>query len=75
MSSRPGREGVDVLVVEGGDEGPVEGAHDLVRDLVALVLEGLDLPLTRREVRHVGEGLLEQAAERTIVAACCSKRS
>ncbi|HKZ27509.1 MAG TPA: hypothetical protein VJ086_06405 [Rubrobacteraceae bacterium] len=26
----PGSEGVDVLVVEGGDEGAIESAHDLV---------------------------------------------
>ena len=57
-----GREGVDVLVVEGGDEGPIEGAHDLVGDLVALVLEVLDFTPVRREVRPVGEGLLEQTS-------------
>ncbi len=57
-----GREGVDVLVVEGGDEGPIEGAHDLVGDLVAPVLKVLDFPLVGWEVRPVGEGLLEQAS-------------
>src|SRR5215204_6408910 len=55
------REGVDVLMVEWGHESPIEGEHDLVRDLVTPVLEGLDLPLTRREVGHVGKRLLEQA--------------
>src|SRR5919199_58898 len=55
-----GREGVDVLVVEGGNEGTIEGAHDLVGKLVSLVLEVLDLLLARWEIRHVGEGSLEQ---------------
>ena len=45
-----GGEGVDVLVVKGGDEGPVEGAHDLVGDPVAPVLQSLDLPLALGEV-------------------------
>src|SRR5215210_1754888 len=45
-----GREGGDVLVVKGGDERLVEAAHDLVGDLVAPVLEVLDLPPTRRKV-------------------------
>ena len=34
---------VDVLAVDRRDEGPVDAAEDLVRDLVALVLEALDL--------------------------------
>ena len=37
------RELVDVLPVDRRDEGPVDAAQDLVRDLVALVLEALDL--------------------------------
>ena len=57
-----GREGVDVLVVERGDEGSIQGAHDLVGKLVALVLEGLDLPPACRKIRHVGESQLEQAS-------------
>jgi hypothetical protein len=57
-----GCEGVDIFVVEGGDEGPVEGAHDLVGDLVAPMLESLDLPLTRRKVPPVSESLFEQAS-------------
>src|SRR5215207_765182 len=47
-----GRKGGDVLVVEGGDEGLVEGAYGLISDLVTEVLKVLDLPLARREVPH-----------------------
>src|SRR3712207_2398847 len=47
------RKGGDVLIVKGGDEGFVEGAHDLVSVLIPQVLEFLDLPLVRREVLHV----------------------
>lgn len=56
-----GRELVDILAIEGGNEGPVEGTYDLVGQIVPLVLEVLDLPPARRKVRHVGEGLLEEA--------------
>jgi hypothetical protein len=49
-------------VVERGDEGSIQSAHDLVGKLVALVLEGLDLPPARRKICPVGEGPLEQAS-------------
>src|SRR5215217_6559520 len=57
-----GREGGDVLVVEGGDEDLVEGPHGVVGVLVSPALEILDLPLARREVPHVVESLLEEDA-------------
>src|SRR5918997_5717558 len=43
-------EGIDVLVVKGGDEGTLESAHDLVGEFVPLVLKILDLPLKHRKV-------------------------
>src|SRR3712207_5206894 len=48
------RKGGDVLVVNRGDEGFVEGAHDLVGVLVPQGRAMLDRPLlARREVLHV----------------------
>jgi uncharacterized membrane-anchored protein len=49
-------------VIEGGDKGFVEGAHDLISILVALALEVFNLPLSRREVPHVVESHFEEVA-------------
>ena len=57
---------MDVLPVEGGDEGGLETAGDLAVDLVAAVLEGLDLgdplldPVVRLEHLHQAPGGLEE---------------
>ena len=52
---------VHVLAVERSDKGLVELAEDLVRELVALVLDGLDdlnlLGDTGVMLQHLGEGL------------------
>ena len=42
---------VDVLAVDRRDERPVDAPQDLVRDLVALVLEALDLVGDRADRR------------------------
>src|SRR5215212_2023959 len=57
-----GRQSGDVLVVEGGDEGLVEAAHDLVRDPVTQPLEVLDLPPAVRQIPRLVEGLLKKGA-------------
>ena len=57
---KPGREGVDVLVVEGGDEGTIESAHNLVGEFVPLVLKALNFLLERCKIRYVGESLLKK---------------
>ena len=47
-----GGDGADVLAVEGGDEGGVQGVEDLAGDRVALVLDPLSsTALTRRRSR------------------------
>ena len=51
---------VDVLPVEGRDERGVQGAHDLVGDLVALVLPRLDLRVRGLRVPIVGQELEEE---------------
>ena len=56
-----GGEGADVLAVEGGDERGVEGLEDLAGDLVAVVLDGLELDrldapvVEARALRDLGE--------------------
>ena len=59
---KTGRKGGDVLVVEGGDKGLVEGAHGFISVFISQALEVLDLPLSGREVPHVAESLLEEDA-------------
>jgi len=49
-------------VIERGDEGLVEGAHDLVRDPITLPLEILYLPPAGRGVLGIVENVLEKRA-------------
>jgi hypothetical protein len=56
------RQEVDVLSVNRCDEGPVEAGHDLMRDLIGLMLEALDgFRTIRYTLRLTGEEL-EQVA-------------
>ncbi len=48
-------------MIEGGDEGLVQSAYDLVGGFVPLVFEVLDLLLTLRKDRRVGESLFKEA--------------
>src|SRR5437588_2341176 len=50
-----GAQCVDVLSIEGGDEGPVQRADDLVGHLVAAMLPVLDLGAVRLAIAPVGE--------------------
>src|SRR6266699_6700679 len=44
------REGLDVLAVDGRDEGPVQGLEDVVREVVAAMLDVLDRASLRRDI-------------------------
>ena len=51
----------DVLAVEGRHEGAVQGAKDLVRDLVAHVLDVLEVARFALDVDEIGEQVVQQS--------------
>ena len=56
-----GREGVNIFVVERGNEGPVKSAYDFVGEFVTLALKIFYLLLTCWKVCDISESPLEQA--------------
>src|SRR6266568_3147368 len=59
------REGLDVLAVDGRDEGPVQGLEDVVREVVAAMLDVLDRASLRRDILEMLDHV--QQRDRSVV--------